>query len=262
VLKLTGDGKLKHSGLLAQTLINSFVSFIICMRLTLLIILTGVSFCLTAQTAKQNANPQAVSLAKLVTREDSVQYALGMYFSQWALQNGFIRMNPTIISGAINDVMTGKKRPIKDSLALPMIKAYQVNSYVGMAKAREELLFTSLKDKPGVGRLPSGVQYVVQKAGKGAKPSEADSVIINFKGLLADGTLFEDTYARKVAISTTPASVFPGLGEALQMMPQGSIWELYIPSSAAYGDKGNGGIIPPHSALVILVELVSVKRNS
>lgn len=231
------------------------------MRLTILTILIGMSLCSAAQTSKTTTNPPAVSQAKLVTREDSVQYALGMYFSQWALQNGFIRMNPGIIAGAINDVMSGKKRPIKDSMALPMIKTYQVNSYIGMAKAREELLFTSLKDKPGIGRLPSGVQYLVQKVGKGAKPSEADSVIINFKGVLVDGTLFEDTYAKKVAIATTPASVFPGLGEALQMMPQGSIWELYIPSSAAFGDKGNGSVIPPHSALVLLVELVSVKRN-
>jgi FKBP-type peptidyl-prolyl cis-trans isomerase FklB len=231
------------------------------MRITVLIILLGISLGTIAQSSKINTNTQSASQAKITTREDSVQYALGLYFSQWALQNGFIRMNPGIIAGAINDVMTGKTRPIKDSAALPMIRAYQVNSYIGMAKAREELLFTSLKDKPGIGKLPNGVQYLVQKAGKGTKPSDADSVIINFKGVLADGTLFEDTYAKKVAISTTPASVFPGLSEALQMMPQGSIWELYIPSSAAYGEKGNGSVIPPHSALIILVELISVKRN-
>lgn len=231
------------------------------MRITVLIILLGLSLGVLAQTANPNTGAKPASQAKLVTREDSVQYALGLYFSQWALQNGFIRVNPSIIGTAITDVMSGKSRPIKDSMALPMIRAYQVNSYIGMAKARENMLFTALKDKPGIGKLPNGIQYLVQKAGKGIKPSESDSVIINFKGVLADGTLFEDTYAKKVAIYTTPASVFPGFGEALQMMPQGSIWELYIPSEAAFGEKGNGSVIPPHSALVILVELVSVKRN-
>lgn len=228
------------------------------MRIAVLIVLLGMSLCTAAQTQKNI--PGAVPV-KLATAEDSLQYAMGIYFAQWAMRNGFNRINPTIITIAMNDVAVNRPRLVNDSLVFPLLTAYIEKASVESSKRLEDILFTALKDKPGVGKLPNGVQYLVQKAGKGITPEQTDSIVINFKGVLADGTLFEDTYAKKVAIATTPASVFPGLGDALQMMPQGSVWELYIPSSAAYGDKGNGGSIPPNSALVLLVELVSVKRN-
>ncbi|MBV9987937.1 MAG: FKBP-type peptidyl-prolyl cis-trans isomerase [Chitinophagaceae bacterium] len=222
-----------------------------------------LSLCLILLSANAQKNPATQGpVPKLRSKDDSVQYALGVFMGQWIVKNGFVTLDQGLFMTGLNDMLRNKPRQIKDEAVGPLITSYQQSVQKDVAKKLEAQLFANLKDKPGLGKLPSGVQYFVHKQGKGIRPSESDSVIINFKGTLADGTLFEDTYSKKIAIATMPKSVMPGLADALQMMPEGSIWELYIPSAMAYGDKGNGTIIPPNSALIMLVELVLVKRNS
>lgn len=220
-----------------------------------IILSLGMAFAATGQ--KNVAAP-----IKLKSAEDSIQYAIGIYMAKWLMGNGFTNLDLTLMTSAIADVYRNKPRPIKDENVETMIALYQQGLQRSLARNLESQLFTSLKDKAGVGKLPSGVQYTVQKAGKGSRPSETDSVIINFKGSLPNGFVFDDTFKRKVSIATTPKDLIAGLAEALQLMPEGAIWELYIPSSQAYGEKGNGTNIPPNSALVMIVELLAVKRNS
>lgn len=197
----------------------------------------------------------------LKTREDSVQYALGVYIGQWIINNGFTSLSPNLFLSGIDDIIRNRPLQIKDSMALSMIYAFQRDVFLEQAKKGEEQFFESLEGKEGINKLPGGVQYKIRRTGTGAMPQDMDSVIINFKGTLIDGTLFEDTYAKNISIASRPRDMLPGIRAALLNMPQGSIWELYIPSALAYGEKGNGSSIPPNNALVVIVELMAVKRS-
>jgi FKBP-type peptidyl-prolyl cis-trans isomerase len=141
-----------------------------------------------------------------------------------------------------------------------------MNEYLGKSaeernKLMEKQLFEAVKGQPGLGSIPSGVCYLVSREGKGLRPLLADSVSLNVKGYLPDGTVFEDSFARKAQLKATPGNLIPGLRDILQIMPEGSVWRIYIPSSQGYGDRGIQGIIPPWSALVFDVELVKVRQN-
>jgi len=117
------------------------------------------------------------------------------------------------------------------------------------------------KKKPGVITLPSGLQYKVITAGKGAKPSANDVVTVNYAGKLIDGTEFDSSYKRGQPATFPVGGVIPGWVEALQLMKAGSTWELYIPSSLAYGEQGAPPVIGPNQTLIFKVELLDVKKS-
>jgi FKBP-type peptidyl-prolyl cis-trans isomerase FklB len=112
--------------------------------------------------------------------------------------------------------------------------------------------------KPGVVTLPSGVQYLVVKAGTGPKPGDASTVLVHYKAMLPDGTLFDSSAANTPA-SLKVADVIAGWREALKLMPAGSKWQLAIPAQLAYGERGAGRAVGPQQALLFEVELVEVR---
>jgi FKBP-type peptidyl-prolyl cis-trans isomerase FkpA/FKBP-type peptidyl-prolyl cis-trans isomerase FklB len=114
------------------------------------------------------------------------------------------------------------------------------------------------KAKEGVQTTASGLQYKVITAGTGVKPKATDTVKVHYTGKLVNGTVFDSSVKRGEPVEFPVNGVIPGWIEALQLMPQGSKWELYIPSDLAYGPAGNQGI-PPASALIFEVELLEVK---
>jgi FKBP-type peptidyl-prolyl cis-trans isomerase FklB len=115
------------------------------------------------------------------------------------------------------------------------------------------------KTKDGVITLPSGLQYKIVKAGDGPKPAAADSVVCNYRGTLINGTEFDSSYKRGQPATFPVGQVIKGWTEALQLMPVGSKWELYIPSDLAYGDRGAGANIGPNATLIFEVELLSIQ---
>lgn len=119
------------------------------------------------------------------------------------------------------------------------------------------------KTKEGVVALPSGLQYKILTAGTGAKPTATDSVVCNYKGTLLNGTEFDSSYKRGQPATFPVTGVIKGWTEALQLMPVGSKWELFVPSDLAYGARGagNGSGIGPNSTLIFEVELISIKSN-
>jgi FKBP-type peptidyl-prolyl cis-trans isomerase len=126
-------------------------------------------------------------------------------------------------------------------------------------KTAGEAFLAANKTKEGVVTLPSGLQYKILKAGDGPKPTAADTVVCNYRGTLIDGKEF-DASEKHGGPATFPVSgVIKGWTEALQLMPVGSKWQLYIPSDMAYGASGAGGDIGPNSTLIFDVELVSIK---
>ena len=115
------------------------------------------------------------------------------------------------------------------------------------------------KIKEGVVTLPSGLQYKIIKEGKGKKPVGIDTVVCHYRGTLINGKEFDSSYKRGEPASFPVSGVIPGWTEALQMMPVGSKWQLFIPSNLAYGEQGAGADIGPDEALVFEVELLSIK---
>jgi FKBP-type peptidyl-prolyl cis-trans isomerase FklB len=109
--------------------------------------------------------------------------------------------------------------------------------------------------------LPSGLQYKIITAGTGPKPTASDSVVCNYRGTLIDGKEFDSSYKRGQPATFPVSGVIKGWTEALQLMPVGSKWQLFVPSELAYGDRGSGPDIGPNATLVFEVELLSIQSK-
>jgi FKBP-type peptidyl-prolyl cis-trans isomerase len=197
----------------------------------------------------------------LKSTQDSIQYALGAYMGKYLLNGGFFIVDPDLFLPGLEDVFQQKKLILNDSVIYGLIANYQ-SVYQKLSGTRaEEKLFIDLKNKTGVLSFGNGVFYELIQQGKGSPPDRTDSVKLQVKGSLANGNIFEDTYQKKMPITTKPNLLIPVLADVLIKMLPGSIWKLYIPSSKAYAEKGNGTNIPPYSALVIQLELLEVKKG-
>lgn len=215
-----------------------------------------LSLSVVAQKTTPPKSTPASTPVKLNNMSDSIQYAIGAFVAQWINNNGFIISNPALYIKGMDDVFQNKPRMIPDSVVPVMITAYQQVTQKDRSLKLEQQLFTNIKQRPGLGILPNGVHYFILKSSQGQRPLSADTVTIQLRGTLADGTVFEDTY-RKSPVKITPAEMVPGVSEALQMMPVGSKWQIYVPAMLAYADKGTA-VIPPNSALVLEIELLSI----
>jgi FKBP-type peptidyl-prolyl cis-trans isomerase FklB len=130
------------------------------------------------------------------------------------------------------------------------------------AAARKEgdAFLAANKTKEGVVTLPSGLQYKILTEGKGPKPTASDTVTCNYRGTLINGTEFDSSYKAGNPVSFPVSGVIKGWTEALQLMPVGSKWQLFIPADMAYGDRGAGADIGPGETLIFEVELVSIEE--
>ena len=126
------------------------------------------------------------------------------------------------------------------------------------ASQKEKKFFDQNKNKDGISSTDSGLQYRIIKSGEGPKPTASDSVTVHYRGTLTDGTVFDSSYERGEPVTFKVDRVIAGWTEALQLMHEGDKWELYIPSTLAYGSHGAGGRIGPNETLVFEVELIKV----
>jgi FKBP-type peptidyl-prolyl cis-trans isomerase FklB len=141
------------------------------------------------------------------------------------------------------------------------IKAKAMEAQYGENKAAGEKFLAENKTKEGVVTTESGLQYKIIKAGKGEIPTKSSTVKVHYKGTLIDGTEFDSSYKRNEPATFPVKGVIKGWTEALQMMPVGSKWELYIPQELAYGDQNRSAEIKPFSALVFEVELLGIEKK-
>jgi FKBP-type peptidyl-prolyl cis-trans isomerase FklB len=251
------------------------------MKLKNLLLCTGIAlspFFVNAQNKKSSANrnPTRVTTksvtvsvpevstngTSLTTLKDSASYGLGVLVAQnFKSQN--IEINADLLQKGFNEVMKGEKTPITDMQANTLIQKYMQKE---QAKAFEpnrisgEKFLAENKTKEGVVTLPSGLQYQIMKAGDGPKPASTDKVKTHYHGTLIDGTVFDSSVQRGEPITFPVTGVIPGWIEALQLMPVGSKWKLFIPQSLAYGPRGSGPTIKPYSALVFEVELLGIEK--
>ena len=225
--------------------------------ITIAALLITISISAQQQQTKPVAVPQPV--AKLTSTADTLQYTLGAFIGQWLVKNGFAINNPVLFKRGMDDVLQNKPLSVNDTTIVRRIAAYQLSTQNERSRQLEAQLFADLKGKPGVGVLPDGVHYIVVKTGTGIRPSAKDSIVINAIGIFPDGTVFEDTFQKKKAINALTGNLIPGLNEAIQLMPEGSVWRIFVPSALAYGPAGLSNLIPPNTALVFDITLIEVK---
>ncbi len=219
---------------------------------------------LAAQKSKPKEQPASAQASmveiKLNNAVDSSQYILGAYIGQYLRANSLTVTNPALFNKGLDDVLAGKPLLVNADTIPKIVNAYLSMAAIERNRLLERQLFTAVKNQPGVGVLPSGVCYIIARAGEGGRPSISDTVTFHVKGYLPEGAVFEDSYVRNTPLKATPANLIEGLKETIQIMQTGSVWRIYIPSTLAYGEKGVPGVIPPYSALVFDIELLNIKK--
>lgn len=202
------------------------------------------------------------------SEKDKISYAIGMSIGK-GLVGQQLDIEPEQVARGLQESMTGKQQ-LSDEEAQTVLQNFQ---RALMAAKQAEMQALAKKNgeegaaflaangkKKGVVTLPSGLQYKVITAGKGAKPKATDTVTVNYKGTLINGTEFDSSFKRGEPATFPLNGVIRGWTEALQLMPEGSKWQLVIPAALAYGDRGAGRDIGPNSTLVFEVELLSIKK--
>lgn len=192
---------------------------------------------------------------------DSASYAFGANIAADLKERGVTEINTAMLSRAMNDVFGSQQLSISQEKSLELIQAFlkEIDKKKFEINIAEEKRFLDEnKKRAGVTVLPSGLQYEVIVAGNGARPKATDKVTVHYQGKLASGQEFDSSYKRGEPISLGLNQVIRGWTEGLQLMPVGSKYRLFIPSSLGYGEIGGGDAIPPYSALIFEVELISI----
>ena len=195
---------------------------------------------------------------------DKVSYALGLSIGNNFQNSGINDLQIEDFVKGLKDILGGQTPEISYDEAKQVINDYfmklQKEKFEINKKAGEEFLAIN-KGKAGVVTLPSGLQYQVLQKGEGPTPTASDNVKCHYHGTLINGTVFDSSVQRGEPAVFGVSQVIPGWVEALQLMPVGSKWRLFIPSNLAYGEHGAGEAIEPNSALVFDVELLSIVKD-
>ena len=233
------------------------------MRLKLIVVL-GILFFVSQVSAEEKL--------VLKNQKDKVSYAIGLNIGRNLandLKKQLIDIDSNLLTRGIQDALAGAKPLLTDQEIQETMVAFQKEM---MAKWEEvgkknkvdgEAFLAENKKKEGVKTSPSGLQYKVIKAGTGKKPKADDTVTVNYRGTLINGTEFDSSYKRgQPATFPVSGGIIAGWAEALQLMGEGAKWELFIPSNLAYGERGTSGIIGPNATLIFEIELVSIKQKT
>lgn len=193
---------------------------------------------------------------------DSFSYALGLSMAGFYREQGISDINTVLVTKALKDIKAGK----------PLLDDAQINScivnYMQLKKGEAaepfkkegQAFLDSNKKQAGVVTTASGLQYKVVKEGTGPKPTAGDKVKVHYHGSLINGKVFDSSIERGEPVTFGVSEVIRGWTEALQLMPVGSKWQLFIPSDLGYGDAGAGNDIKPGSTLLFDVELLEIVK--
>jgi FKBP-type peptidyl-prolyl cis-trans isomerase FklB len=227
-------------------------------KIVAFIFLLSTGLWIHAQVKKKPTAPAATPFLK--TSSDSLNYALGYQIANLLKQQGIESVNTAIFSRGINDVLKSSKLQINEQQCHDLIMGYiqkLSDEKSGPNKKAGTAFLAENKTKPGVITLASGLQYQILKEGDGPKPLVTDKVRCHYQGSLIDGTVFESSIQKGQPVDFPVSGVIRGWTEALQLMPVGSKWRLFIPSELAYGDRSTG-TIQPGSTLIFEVELLAI----
>jgi FKBP-type peptidyl-prolyl cis-trans isomerase FklB len=231
----------------------------------------------STSTGSSTAKPHTATAAKpaaapvtLKTQKDKISYAIGMNIGAGMKKDG-LDIDPNVLSQGIKDALAGTKplmteaeaQAVMTEFRTEMMKKKQEEAQrVGDANKQQGQQFLAAnKGKEGVVTTASGLQYKILKEGTGPKPTATDTVTVNYRGTLINGTEFDSSYKRNEPATFGVGQVIKGWTEALQLMPVGSKWQLFIPSDLAYGERSPGAEIGPNSTLIFDVELLSINKD-
>lgn len=205
----------------------------------------------------------------LKNEKDKVSYSIGTQIGN-NFKNQSMDVDVDLLAKGIKDALSGGKllmteKEIKETITAlqkDMMAKQAERMKVAAEKNRKEgeAFLADNKKKEGVKTTPSGLQYKVVKDGNGPTPRMADTVTVNYRGTLINGTEFDSSYKREEPATFPVNSVIPGWTEALQMMKVGSKWQLFVPANLAYGEQGAGPQIGPNSTLIFEVELTAINK--
>ncbi len=225
----------------------------------------AASMLASAAVHAQDATDAAAASA--AASKEKVSYATGVSTVRNFTKNSVPFDFDAMVRG-MRDALEGKKLEMSEKEMRAVLQGLQADLRRAMAANHRDLgdknrkrgqdFLTEFKKKDGVNALPNGVLYRVLKAGDGPKPTENDSVVVNYRGSLIDGTEFDASLEGKPATLRMNQTIM-GWREALKQMPVGSKWQIAIPHLLAYGDRGVGETIGPNETLVFEVELVGIK---
>lgn len=210
---------------------------------------------------------RAADKSALADKNAQVSYSVGVSIGNSWKQQDYVEFDPEQVLKGIKDALSGAKLLMSEQEMRDVLAAYRTEHRVRQEEKRKQLgeknkvdaskFLAENKNKSGVVTLPSGLQYKVLTAGNGPMPSGNDTVTVNYRGTLIDGTEFDSSYKRGQPATFPVTGVIKGWTEALQLMKVGSKWQLFIPPDLAYGERGSGAQIGPNALLIFEVELVS-----
>ncbi|AUD04708.1 peptidylprolyl isomerase [Spirosoma pollinicola] len=216
------------------------------------------------------AKPASAGMA-ITSTQDSVSYSIGLFMAQNLKQQGISDLNNALLMRGLNDALSGQATQLTQTQAGQVMNSYMqkqmaVRNAEGIKASAEnkkigDAFLTENKAKSGVVTTKSGLQYSIEKEGTGAKPAATDRVKVHYTGKTLDGKVFDSSVERGQPAEFGVNEVIKGWTEALQLMPIGSKWKLYIPADLAYGDRGAGADIKPGSTLVFDVELLDIVKQ-
>jgi FKBP-type peptidyl-prolyl cis-trans isomerase FklB len=223
-----------------------------------MIVILGILLLVSQVNAQENL--------ALKSQKDKVSYIIGMEIGN-NLKKQAIDIDSNILARGVKDILSGAKPLLTEQEVQEIMIAFQKEMMAKQSevakknKAEGETFLAENKKKEGVKTLSSGLQYKVIKAGTGKKPKSNDTVTVHYRGTLINGAEFDSSYKRGQPTTFPVSKVIPGWTEALQLMEVGAKWQLFIPSSLAYGEQGAGGDIGPNATLIFEVELVSIQEK-
>ena len=235
------------------------------MKAIFLLFLLPFSVCF-GQTKKPVAKtePTTAKPAATMTSTDSLSYSIGVQVAKYYKTMGVEKLNTDYVAKAFQDVLTGKPLIIPEeecNMNIQQKLQQFMTKKISAVKEEGNKFLEENKKRPGVVTLPSGLQYEIITKGTGPIPTAKDTVSANYIGTLIDGSEFDNSYKRGEPLTIPVSGVIRGWTEALELMPVGSKWKLFIPSDLAYGDRGAGGAIPGGAALIFEIELLNIMHQ-
>jgi FKBP-type peptidyl-prolyl cis-trans isomerase FklB len=239
------------------------------MKKTLALICMALALNTTAQTKKTTTSKQttisktntATSASVFKNSTDSFSYAIALEAASYYKTQGAKSINAALVKRAFEDVYGNKKlllTPEQSSMTVQQKLMTYMTNKLSIIKEEGKKFLAANKKRSGVVELPSGLQYEIIKQGTGPKPKATDTVKAHYSGMLSTGEEFDNSYKRGQPLQIPVGGVIQGWVQALQLMPVGSKWKLFIPSDLGYGDRGAGAAIPGGAALVFDIELIEI----
>jgi FKBP-type peptidyl-prolyl cis-trans isomerase FklB len=223
-------------------------------------LLMGFSAAMISFSACQNQSGMNTEVT-VETELDQVSYGIGVDIANNFKQGGLAEVNIEVLAAGMRDVLTGAELKLTEEESKEIIASYMQAKQAELTAAavgEGETFLAENATREGITTLESGLQYEVMTAGTGALPTITDQVTTHYHGTLINGDVFDSSVERGEPATFPVNGVIAGWTEALQLMPVGSKWKLFVPAHLAYGERGAGAKIGPNTTLVFEVELISI----